>query len=246
MTDLTPQAAADRIAQLAKTRRVDSYPESSGSRSGTSWRTQTFDRPPPMKPSPLSVERTTVDQVAYRVKAAKFPDRHLARAVADEHDNSQWCDKFAKVTSLINKGSLLIFCGPNGNGKTQMGVSLGLVVCRSNRRVRYVKGSGYIDALTATYGGGDGPSTETVKDRFSSYDLLIWDEAHVALRSDHQTEESRLLIDRRYDAKRTTILITNTAPEALDKVFGTYLTDRANECGGVVEFDWPSFRSHQR
>jgi len=51
-----------------------------------------------------------------------------------------------------------------------------------------------------------------------------------------------LVVDLRYGDMKPTILIANTSVDNLAGVVGESVLDRCNELGGVLVFDWSSFR----
>ena len=73
-------------------------------------------------------------------------------------------------------------------------------------------------------------------------DLLVLDEIQV--RSDTEWENSVLtdLIDSRYAAVRSTLLIANLERSALAASLGDSVASRLEETGTIIPCDWPSFR----
>jgi DNA replication protein DnaC len=50
------------------------------------------------------------------------------------------------------------------------------------------------------------------------------------------------VIDRRYDAMKSTIIISNDTAAGLKQALGESVVDRMRQCGGIVEMGKKSFR----
>jgi DNA replication protein DnaC len=72
--------------------------------------------------------------------------------------------------------------------------------------------------------------------------LLILDEVGVQVGSEHEKMLVFEIINERYQACRSTILISNLNREELTAYLGDRIMDRFNEAGAVVAFDWASYR----
>ena len=72
--------------------------------------------------------------------------------------------------------------------------------------------------------------------------FLVIDEAHV--RGDTKFEDDKLthIIDKRYDAMRATMLITNLDKRDFAEQLSPSIKSRLLEIGGGIECNWESFR----
>ena len=88
----------------------------------------------------------------------------------------------------------------------------------------------------------DGPSEKATVSKLIDAALLVIDEAHE--RSDSAWENSTLanVVDRRYDAERATILVSNLTKAAFAQAIGPSIVSRIHEAGETVVCDWGSFR----
>lgn len=74
--------------------------------------------------------------------------------------------------------------------------------------------------------------------------LLIQDEEHDRRGSDCENQMFTYLIDQRYQsADRQTIFIANQTAKEFEANTGNSIAYRLQECGGIVECKWQSFRA---
>jgi DNA replication protein DnaC len=109
------------------------------------------------------------------------------------------------------------------------------------RTVRYLKASDLFRSIRGTF-RKDGPSEIKLLETFSRYGLLVIDESHE--RGDTEFENRTLvhIIDRRYDAGRDTLLISNLSADAFRTSMGPSIISRMSETGLMIVADWPSYR----
>ena len=170
------------------------------------------------------------------------PKIHAERTLATEGPSAAaWNLKLEALTAKLGTGCTLAFVGDRGPGKTQMSVELIRRSCRAGRSARYATAMEFFLAVRDGF-RKDGPSQVEVLSRYETPALLVLDEMQV--RGDTRWEDQLLthLIDTRYRARRDTILIANLTHEAFDAAVGPNITGRIIESGGVLSFDWPSFR----
>lgn len=175
-----------------------------------------------------------------RWNAANAPKRH---ADFTNFREPAWVAKQDELIDQIGKGFLVALLGPCGTGKTQLAVEVLREAAEQNRNARYEKVMLWFMDLKATYGrDGNGRLERDVFEEYIAYDLLVLDE--VGERGETLWEDRMLglLLDKRYDDGRDTILISNHEPSAFYASVGPRVKDRLIETGGVVTCDWPSFR----
>lgn len=119
-----------------------------------------------------------------------------------------------------------------------------MVDCGLMRPCRYAKAMDLFLDIKATYGREDICERDVI-DEYRQPLLLVLDEASV--RGETEWEDRMLvhLIDHRYDDEHDTLLLANMTPEQFRETMGPSISDRLRETGGVIECDWPSFRTKQ-
>lgn len=131
--------------------------------------------------------------------------------------------------------------GDRGPGKTQMATAVAFEVYLNGDSVRYRDTADLIsDFRAACYSGGqsehDGLRT------WANVGLLIIDDVHDRRGTDDEDQVLGRLLKHRYNAKRSTILISNETPEAFRTNLGRSIADRLNEWGEMILLRWPSMR----
>jgi DNA replication protein DnaC len=200
-------------------------------------------------PNPNCIGENDVSQLDSnrRVDAMRFwrdaniPERHKAKTRDRHTAEGLWADTYRRLSEMMDMGPLVVLVGARGTGKTQMAVDLLADICNRAQAVRYCKAMDLFREIRDCF-GRDRPRELEVVDRFCRYAGLVIDEAHE--RSDSECENRTLtnIIDRRYDAMRTTILISNLTKEVFAQAVGPSIVSRVTEAGEVVTCDWPSFR----
>ncbi len=193
-----------------------------------------------------------------------WPERYTIDL--DEPQGGAWLAGFALAQPVIASGGLLILHGKRGTGKTRMAAE----IARTGRfPLDQTKGQKIADSIpdnrrTAVYRTAmdffldvrdtykpsgkkiEGRSEKFVIDALKRPGLLIIDELQE--RGDTPFEDRLLthLIDARYGAMRSTILIANLSAAELGPALGPSIVDRAHENGRRVEFTWDSYRRAKR
>lgn len=177
-----------------------------------------------------------------KLETAKFPERHRHRTELCGPGLLQ-CDRlWPKVKS---GDCLILLLGNRGSGKTQIATEW------ARRRIssklsagRYVKCADLIGEIKSTWhDGGKSLGTENdVLRRFYEVKYLVIDEFHEAGASDWESRTLINIIDHRYDAMLSTVIIANLSREEASNKLNPSLRDRANETGGMVFCNWESYR----
>lgn len=136
--------------------------------------------------------------------------------------------------------------GPRGTGKTQMAAeTMRSQIYLRHATARYITAMEFFMTIKEAY-RAKSQSEEEVLLSFRQPKLLVIDE--ITVRSDSAWENMLLtyLIDKRYGSQSDTLLIGNCkdAEEVVARV-GPSIASRIQECGSVIECNWPSFRSKQ-
>lgn len=164
---------------------------------------------------------------------ATLPGQRKALSVASEY-----------VLQFDGKtGQSLIFCGGVGSGKTHLSVGIAHDLIECGYLCIFTSVIGAIRSVKETYSRDSQITEREAIDNLIQPDLLILDEVGVQFGSDTEKLILFEIINGRYEAMRSTILISNLAMDSLTEYLGERVVDRLREDGGrMVVFDWPSFR----
>ncbi len=172
------------------------------------------------------------------------PERHKGKAGARHDAAGAWGETYRELRDALPGGPLLVLLGKRGTGKTQLAVDLLADICDGGKAVRYLKTMDLFREIRACF-RPDGPDEVRTVDKLCRYAGLVLDEAHERSDSDWENRTLTNIIDRRYDAMRTTILVSNLTKEAFAQAAGASIVSRIHESGQVVVCDWGSFRESQ-
>ncbi len=169
---------------------------------------------------------------------AGYPPRAI-RALDALHGPGK--DKALSLLSLALRDALIVLIGPTGRGKTVIATWL------ASQRAEKRKGIGKFITAYSLFARmkqcwGKNEDSEAVLAGWKKTPFLVIDEAQT--RAETLWENSVLdeLINHRYAHELPTIIIGNFDLATAQNSLGPRIMDRANECGGVVNCDWPSYR----
>ena len=167
------------------------------------------------------------------------PLRHAQTRVSA---SPEWVKAAHRAVAALQQPAMLALIGPRGTGKTQMAVELLREYCRSGRTGVYVRTMDLLIEVRDTYGEGAMKREREVMRRYRIPQLLVLDEVQV--RGSTEWEQNLLtnLLDTRYSANLSTILVSNLNADAFVKSVGDSIASRLMETGGIIECDWHSFR----
>lgn len=178
---------------------------------------------------------------------------------------SAYVESFEKC---FESGTSMIFCGNVGTGKTHLAYAVARAVVEqyqvklyplkpvdsssSNNWKQYEshasisKVTNLLDILRnvkATYNASSEMTEREVIETYADYDLLVIDEVSV----NYGTEADKIILfdilNRRYQAMKPTIFISNLSLPELTEFVGERVIDRMKENNGaVINFDWQSER----
>lgn len=138
-------------------------------------------------------------------------------------------------------GSVLAMVGQRGPGKTQMAsVGVRLAIDRG-LPARIIRTADLLKDLKGRF-GTQGGEEDWVNEWCAPW-LLVLDEFAERVDNDWNATELTGLIDRRYATMKKTVVIANLTAQEFAKLAGKSIVDRANEQGGILVFDWTSFRA---
>lgn len=158
-----------------------------------------------------------------------------ARAVAMEYA--------ANFAQHLQKGTVLVFSGKPGTGKSHLAISIAQAIMGSNTAL-YTSAIDAVRMVRDTW-RRDAERTESqVLAMLASIDLLILDEVGVQYGTEAEQVTLFDIIDKRYRDMMPTILLTNLNAAGMKQFLGDRSYDRLREGGIWVTFDWESQRKH--
>jgi len=185
--------------------------------------------------------KSELDEMRRNYNTSHIPARHGGWAVSN-NTSAVWRRQFDMVSdATYEPGSIFCLIGHRGTGKTQMAVSLIWKATKDGQTCLYCKAMDFFTDLKDSYGD----KSATSKQVFLKYRgpvFLVIDEIQVRSESAWENQAFTHLIDQRYDAMKTTILIGNLKAENLAASLGESIYSRLTETGGIVVCDWQSFR----
>lgn len=144
------------------------------------------------------------------------------------------------IPSAMSDG-LLILIGPTGRGKTAIAAFL------ASERIKAGKSGGkfltamdLLDRIKQCWNRKE--DSEPVMSVWKKTPFLVIDEAQTRPEEKWDNGIFDNLINARYSNELPTVLIANLNLAEAQKSLGPRIMDRANECGGVVECNWGSYR----
>jgi len=148
-------------------------------------------------------------------------------------------DLYMLGLEVLGDGGLVCILGKRGTGKTQMAASMALALAlHKGLRPSYQRLSDYFAAVKRSFD----TSERDPRRMAAMVPVLVLDECQERYESQFEDLELTRLIDTRYGEKRATVLIANLKPEELAASMGASVSSRIQECGAVIECNWPSYR----
>lgn len=174
----------------------------------------------------------------------RFEDRSLDNYATELPGQSKALATAKQYASTFDEseGVSLIFCGGVGSGKTHLAIGIAKELMRGHRSTLFMSVMGAVRSVKETWRDSETSEREALQNLIEP-DLLILDEVGVQFGSDTEKLILFEIINGRYENRRSTIVISNLAIDALTQYLGERVVDRLREGGGkLVVFDWPSFR----
>ncbi len=172
-----------------------------------------------------------------------------------ELTGEKWHVVFSDASALVHGGALVALLQDRGTGKTQMAAEIA-------RGGLWPKDSGewdgnmMVSGKTALYRrlidiylelgdarkNPDAPSEKQTLRKLETCGLLVIDEFQEAGGTKREVAIVTNLLDKRYAAKKPTIIIANFNRKEMSEALNASVRDRMHENGKSFTFDWPSYR----
>jgi DNA replication protein DnaC len=188
-----------------------------------------------------------------------FPERH-ARELTLRGD--EWQAAYAKALSIAESGGIIVAWGKRGTGKTQIAYQIArnatlrdthfpqewkdrFALPVKTRPCVYTKAMDIFMRMKNGFSRPDQPSELEIINGLIDAAFLVIDEAHVRGETKYEDDKLTHIIDKRYDAMRPTMLITNLTNKDFAAQLSPSILNRIEEIGGGIECNWESFRKQK-
>lgn len=184
-------------------------------------------------------------QIKHFIHTSGIRPRDLKSLETFSTTHDKWLKNQEFMEEHLGKGVIIALLGKRGTGKTLGACKEALKVCRSVKKARYSTANDFYLEIRATYKPEAKRGELEVIADYCLPSLLILDEVHD--RGETRWEDRMLthIVDKRYGDLKDTILIANQTPEEFVVSVGPSIIDRAREGGGVLVYDWKSFRGYK-
>ena len=137
----------------------------------------------------------------------------------------------------------MILVGTPGTGKTHLACAAMREVIEQGNSARYTTVSDFSRAIRATFNRKAEKTDGEVLDEYVDQCLLVIDEVGSSSGSDHEKQALFDLINRRYNAVRPTMILSNLSAPELSEYLGDRIMDRLRQGGGkLLVLNWESYR----
>jgi DNA replication protein DnaC len=190
----------------------------------------------------------------------EFPDRH-ARELTLRGD--EWQAAYTKALAIAESGGIIVAWGKRGTGKTQIAYQIArnatlrdthfpqewkdrFALPVKTRPCVYTKAMDIFMRMKNGFSRPDQPSELEIVEGLVQAAFLVIDEAHVRGETKYEDDKLTHIIDKRYDAMRPTMLITNLTNKDFAAQLSPSILNRIEEIGGGIECNWESFRKQKQ
>ncbi len=142
---------------------------------------------------------------------------------------------------VSDKGFVALL-GERGLGKTQLAVEVMRAHWALKQNVRFVTADDFFIHIRKSYGLSATVHEDEVMKEYTRPDLLVIDEVGKRAETDWENQRFFSLMNKRYNDMKATILIANRKASEFDAAVGDSIASRFNECGGIIECTWETFR----
>ena len=195
-------------------------------------------------------ERRKAELSQRRLEAFCAPKR-LILGRSHLNRSTLWGEKLDKLKPQIGTGTLLVFQGPSGTGKTQMAIELAYyAMTEKDLSAKFTTLSELQLELKSTFGRDGGE--QAVVQRMIRPDLLVIDEFDWApMKKERVTDDYWQgilyhIINHRYGDMKDTLLTSNKSAEEFEQTTLVPLKSRIIETGGIISTEgWRDWRTQK-
>jgi hypothetical protein len=199
-------------------------------------------------PSPTTgPPRTSAQETIHRARQyplfgkSSLPTRAVTTLWEHGYLPGTWDAARTALIDLSRTGGMGLLCGKRRTGKTVLTTAVAADAMANNRAAAYVRGLGLLQDLRWNHNRNDAESRELVRPYFR-WPVLVVDEVGVRVRGDEYSESDAALltdlIDQRYAAMKTTILVSNETDAKTFEILGPSITRRIEDTGVIIEATW--------
>lgn len=176
-----------------------------------------------------------------RFRTATFDN--FEASTAEQRAVLKACRDFAdKFSSTQGDGLWLL--GPPGTGKSHLGAAIAQAVrFQRDAGVLVMTAREVVRALRDTWRPGSEQSESELIDELGGVCLLVLDEVGVGFGSEAELTQIFDVVDRRYQLRRPTVMLSNLSPSMLKATLGERLYDRLRDGVTSLACNWPSNRA---
>lgn len=196
-----------------------------------------------------AAERARVEVAHACRKASRVPDRYkdaqLDTAVDLPADAApRYRAAIKRLSGLVERPALMALIGELGAGKSWMACALINKFTSLGRSARYMEAMDYLLAIRQTWTRQATRTEDQVVNEYVQLSLLVLDEMQVRTESANEEVLLTRLINKRYMAKRATVLISNHESEEQFQADtnGRWADRMFDDGGGIIVCKWPSLR----
>lgn len=187
-------------------------------------------------------EQRHADLYAVAMIPQKYRGQKFVATTPEQKHVRGTCKAFRDQITQGPKWAALVLMGEFGTGKTLLACELAeSLIEKFGLSVRYVTAQAMVSEIQAAY-RTEGKSEETELMRFAQFDVLVIDEIDAKRDSDNANLLLTEVINRRYNAEKPVVVITNQPFDGLAKFVGGRVHSRLHENAFVCSFDWQDFR----
>jgi DNA replication protein DnaC len=189
-----------------------------------------------------------------------FPERHRH---AGELRGDEWRAAYHRALEIAQSGGIVVAWGQRGTGKTQIAYEIathgvfhdayfplayrdGFSMPIKARPCVYVKAMDIFMRMKNGFSRKDQPSELDIVESLVQAAFIVIDEAHVRGETKYEDDKLTHIIDKRYDAMRPTMLITNLTNKDFAAQLSPSILSRISEIGGGIECNWQSYRKQTK
>lgn len=160
----------------------------------------------------------------------------------DQSKDPAWTDRYNAIKDMLARGCIIGICGQRGCGKSQLGACLiGYAITKMQKVANYTKTYDIFLRIREAM-KRDGDSERMAIEEYVKPFLLVIDAHEVRSDSDFENRMIDHIIDKRYDAMTSTIIISNDNAESFAQHLGPSIVDRIAETGSIITLTSKSFR----